>query len=124
MQNEITRGVLQEIIATLDIPESAHEKVERRYLDLGKWFERPESRCSKFAPHVYPQGSFRLGTVNRPLHEDDEYDLDLGCRLRKGVTKSSHSQKELKTLVGLDLEDYRTARQLESKLEEKHRCWR
>ena len=124
MQNEITRGVLQEIIATLDIPESAYEKVEKRYQDLGKWFERPESRCAKFSPHVYPQGSFRLGTVNRPLHDDDEYDLDLGCRLRSGVTKSSHSQKDLKTLVGLDLEDYRIARQLDSKLEEKHRCWR
>ena len=124
MNNQITRTVFEEIVATLDIPESAYEKVEKRYKDLGEWFGRAEAKCSKFDPHVYPQGSFRLGTVVRPLNDDDEYDLDLGCRLRRGITRSSHTQKQLKHLVGADMEDYRRARGIESKMEEKHRCWR
>lgn len=124
MNIQIANGVFAEIIATLDIPDFAYEKVEKRYKDLGEWVSRPGAKCSKFSPHVYPQGSFRLGTVVRPLNERDEYDLDLGCRLRLGVTKISHTQKQLKTMVGDDLEDYRKARGIESTLEEKHRCWR
>jgi hypothetical protein len=91
---------------------------------LGKWFKRDESHCSKHSPHIYPQGSFRLGTVIRPVGAKGDYDLDLGCRLRSGVSKQTYSQKNLKMLVGLDLEDYRMARKIQSKLEPKHRCWR
>jgi cyclic GMP-AMP synthase DncV-like protein len=119
-----SQKIFEELIANLDIPDSAYERVEARYKDLGAFFKRPESLCARFDPDVYPQGSFRLGTVNRPLNEDDEYDLDLGCRLRKGVTKSTHTQKNLKELVGADLADYRKGRQIERDLEEKHRCWR
>ena len=77
-----------------------------------------------FDPHIYSQGSFRLGTVIRPVDDDGEYDLDMGCRLRVGVTKSTHTQQQLKELVGADLEDYRVARGIKEKREEKHRCWR
>ena len=124
MNNQITSDIFHEIIETLDIPETAYEKAEGRYKDLGDWFARPESQCSKFNPYIYPQGSFRLGTVIRPLGENDEYDLDLGCRLLRGVSKHTHTQKELKRMVGVDLEGYRLARKIENTLKEKHRCWR
>lgn len=116
--------ILEELVATLDIPPSAYEKATQRYTDIGQWFSRTESVCSKHDPHIYPQGSFRLGTVVRPLDEDTGYDLDMGCRLRRGIAKSSHTQKQLKHLVGDDLEEYRVARQIENELEEMHRCWR
>lgn len=124
MINQVTSGIYGEIIETLDIPESAYEKAENRYKDLGDWFARPEAKCSKFDPHIYPQGSFRLGTVIRPLGDNGEYDLDLGCRLRQGITKFTYTQKQLKTLVGLDLAEYRIARKIVNPLDEKHRCWR
>lgn len=124
MSDHNTRSIIQEILLSLDIPESAYEKAEARYKDLGEWFDREESDCSPFGPHIYAQGSFRLGTVVRPITGPLEYDLDLGCRLRWGITKSSHTQKELKALVGGDVEAYREARQIESVLEEKNRCWR
>lgn len=124
MSSRNTHSIVEEILLSLDIPESAYEKAEARYKDLGEWFDRDESECSSFSPHIYPQGSFRLGTVVRPLHGRAEYDLDLGCRLRTGITKYTHTQKQLKALVGSDLEDYRTARRIESALEEKNRCWR
>jgi hypothetical protein len=124
MNERIAKAIVQHLIGEIDIPPSAYEKAEARYKDLGEWFERPESHCSKFDPHIYPQGSFRLGTVNRPIHANEAYDLDFGCRLRSGITKETHTQRELKELVGLDLEAYRKARQIQNELEEKHRCWR
>lgn len=116
--------VLAEIAAAIEIPESAYETAEARYLDLGRWFGRPESLCSKSAPHISVQGSFRLGTVNRPLNGDETYDLDLVCNLERGVHKTVISQEELKRLVGQDIESYRLARRIEEEKKEKHRCWR
>ena len=52
----------------------------------------------------------RLGTAIYPLNSDDAYDLDLACKLRKGVTKDSNTQEFLKEVVGQELEAYRIAR--------------
>lgn len=120
MSDKTTRRIIEEIATSVDIPETAYDEAEARYKDLGEWFGRSDAKCAQFDPHIYPQGSFRLGTVSR----GEEYDLDFGCRLRAGVSKSTHSQKQLKTLVRLDMEEYRKARRIESPLEEKGRCWR
>src|SRR5437660_8033190 len=119
MSNNVIRSsIIEEIAGSIDIPDSAYEKAEKRYKDLGEWFGRKEARCQKFDPHIYPQGSFRLGTVTQPVDEDGEYDLDMGCRLRGGVTKVTHTQQQLKELVGADLEDYRVARGIQEAKEE------
>jgi hypothetical protein len=115
-----THRIIEAVAASVDIPETAYDKAEARYKDLGEWFGRPEAACYGFDPHIYPQGSFRLGTVVR----GEEYDLDFGCRLCKGIYKATHTQKQLKTLVGSDMEAYRQARSIESALKEKSRCWR
>jgi hypothetical protein len=120
----IGTGTIEELLETVDIPESAHESAQRRYHDVADWFSRPEARCWKYVPHVYPQGSFRLGTVVRPVSDAGEYDLDLGCRLRSGPTKFTFTQRALKELIGADLADYRVARRILDKPEEMHRCWR
>jgi hypothetical protein len=124
MTNITRRTVTEEIAGSIDIPDSAYEKAEARYKDLGEWFGRKEAHCHPFDPHIYPQGSFRLGTVIHPVDEDGEYDLDMGCRLRVGITKATRTQQQLKELVRLDLEEYRVARNIKAALEEKHRCWR
>lgn len=124
MNNTTRNRIIGEFAGSVDIPDSAYEKAEARYKDLGEWFGRTEARCHVFDPHIYPQGSFRLGTVIRPVNDGGEYDLDMGCRLRGGVTKATHTQQELKELVGADLDDYRVARGIKEKREEKHRCWR
>jgi cyclic GMP-AMP synthase DncV-like protein len=116
--------LLEHIAETIELPASGYETAKRRYEDLSDWFGRQESLCAQYGPHIYPQGSFRLGTVVRPISDDAEYDLDLGCRLTTIISKATHTQKELKTLVGRDLESYRTARRIQQKMEEKHRCWR
>lgn len=124
MSDQTTRSIIEELADSLGIPDSAYDKAEARYKDLGTYFSGSNAKCSAFSPHIYPQGSFRFGTVVRPLNGDCEYDLDVGCRLRKGITKYSHTQHQLKMLVGNDLESYRKARQIEAALEEKTRCWR
>lgn len=122
--NTKANQILEALVATLDIPESAYDKASVRYKSVGEWLQRPQSRCSKNQPNVYPQGSFRIGTVIRPLTEDESYDLDMGCRLQVGITKQTHTQEQLKGLIGAELEDYRKANGIQNQLEEKRRCWR
>jgi len=124
MSSSTRNQIIKEIVATIEIPDSAYETAEKRYQDLGSWLGRPESHCSVFAPHIRPQGSFRLGTVNRPLDEDAAYDLDLSCNLEEVISKRVYTQEQLKVLVGLDVESYRVARRIQEPKEEKHRCWR
>lgn len=117
-------ALLQKFIDNLDLPDSAYEKAIQRYQDIGEWIGRKGSSCFGYEPHIFPQGSFRLGTAIKPLDENEVYDLDLACNLRTGIQFLTHSQKELKVLVGEELEAYRIARNIKSDLEEKHRCWR
>lgn len=124
MNNTTRNRIIEEVARSIDIPDSASEKANARYQDLGEWFGRKEARCHSFDPHIYPQGSFRLGTVIRPVDADGEYDLDMGCRLRVGINKATHTQQQLKDLVGADIEDYRVARGIKEKRQEKPRCWR
>jgi hypothetical protein len=122
--NEQKRVVLDNMVKLLELPDSAYDKARKRYEDLGEWFDRDESAVSGNNPHIFPQGSFRLGTAIRPLDESEEYDLDLACKLRDGISKDSHTQETLKKLIGIELEAYRKARGIKSELEPKHRCWR
>lgn len=112
------------LLEAIEIPDSAYEKAKARYEDIGAWLCRTESSVREFDPLISPQGSFYLGTVTRPPDADGEYDLDLSVKLQRGVSKSSHTQKELKALLGAELEAYRKARGIEQPLDEKRRCWR
>lgn len=116
--------LLESMVEILELPDSAYEKAKNRYEDLGEWFGRDDSTLKDNDPHIFPQGSFRLGTAIKPLSEDEEYDLDLGCKLKKGVSKESHTQNDLKTMIGKELEAYRVTRRIKAPTEEKHRCWR
>jgi hypothetical protein len=122
--NEQKRVVIDNMVKLLELPDSAYDKARKRYEDLGDWFDRDESAVSGNNPHIFPQGSFRLGTAIRPLDESEEYDLDLACKLRDGISKDSHTQETLKKLIGIELEAYRKARGIKNELEPKHRCWR
>ena len=124
MSTTTEHRILEAIAKTIDIPDSAYDAAGRRYRDLDVWFAHPGSFCAGFDPHIYAQGSFRLGTVNRPLGDDEAYDLDLACKLRQGVSKITHTQEQVKTLVGNDVKSYRKARRIDKPVQEKHRCWR
>lgn len=122
--NDGNLTILDEMISNLELPDSAYEKANSRYEDIGDWLGRTDSKCNRNDPHIFPQGSFRLGTAIRPLDENEKYDLDLACNLENGITKISHTQLQLKTLVGYEIEQYRIARGIKSPSDEKRRCWR
>ncbi len=114
--------LLEEIVELLDIPPSYYEKARDRYQSLGKWFHRPDSSVRDHKPDVYIQGSFRYGTVIRPLLKNEEYDLDLVCQL--ALSKGQMSQMALKELVGGEVKSYADANGFKDPAEEKPRCWR
>ncbi len=124
MNREVTERLLVTIAESLEIPDSAYETANSRYLDLGNWLnDASKATIAQYRPHVSPQGSFRLGTAVKP-RRNDGYDLDIALNLSQGIAKSDCTQEELKRLVGGDLEAYRIERGISAELESKHRCWR
>lgn len=106
----------------LDIAPSLYERATDRHTSLGEWLCRPESSLARYEPSVRPQGSFRFGTVIKPLVEGATYDLDQVVTLRRLGTHDL-SQAELKRRLGVELTAYASAHGMQA-LDEKHRCWR
>lgn len=121
-QNHQITKLLDTIIDHLDIPKSYYERAVARHKSLGAWLCRPDSKVAAFRPHVSPQGSFRYGTVNRPLLATEEYDLDNVTTL--AIAKTAMTQKELKHLYGAEIKEYAKANGMLAPVEEKDRCWR
>lgn len=124
MNNPTQDRRLQLLVEQVELPDSAYEAAKRRYDDLGEWFRRDDCSVGANDPHIYVQGSFALGTAIVPVKAGEEYDLDLTCKLRKHISRATHSQRELKDIVGAELQAYRRARNIDQPLEPKNRCWR
>lgn len=121
-ESRFMNTLLDKLVELLDIPPSYYELARGRYQSLGRWLHRPESSVRDFSPDVFPQGSFRYGTVIRPLLGGEEYDLDLVCRLL--MTKGGVTQAYLKDLMGREIKAYAEAHAFNDPAEEKPRCWR
>jgi len=116
--------VLELLIEKLELPSLAYEKANDRYEDLGEWFNREKSLLRENNVHIFPQGSFSLGTAIRPINDDGEYDLDIACKIRNGFNKETHTQKAVKEVVGEELKLYRIAKNIHEPVTTKRRCWR
>lgn len=115
---------LEALLAEIELPDGAYDKAVARYEDLGAWLNRDGSTVKAYNPHISPQGSFALGTAIYPLNRNEHYDLDLTCKMQSAVSRTSHSQFQVKEMVRRELDLYRTARNIQEALEEKRRCWR
>jgi hypothetical protein len=124
MLQTISKSILDEMIEQLDLPDYVVEQTVRRYKSLGEWFGRENSTFRDIPVDIFPQGSFALGTTNKPINNQEEYDLDMGCKVNVLQFKNQYSQEELKKMVGMELEKYRVAKGIKEELHEKHRCWR
>ena len=113
--------LLEAIAEALDIPESHYEQAVKRYESIGAWLERDESIVARYNPDIYPQGSFLIGTVTKPISGAEEYDLDLVSELN--MQKNSISQADLKNLVGEEIKSYGYKHSMNSPVEEDRRCW-
>jgi hypothetical protein len=120
--NSTVNSILQLILTEIEIPRSYYEKAVARHRSLGEWLCRPESTVAAFAPVVVPQGSFRYGTVVRPVVQIQKYDLDNVTTLQ--IEKTRMPQKELKNLYGAEIKAYAIAHNMTDPIEERNRCWR
>lgn len=112
---------IDQIVEELAVPQDRFDQAERRYKDLGEFLHREESKVRDFDPEVYIQGSFALGTPIKPASTDEDYDLDIVVVFRS-LSKPEISQADLRSLLKVELEAYRKARGIQSKVEESRRC--
>jgi len=112
--------ILEELGKSLDITEEQHKKAVSSYEYVGEWLAAESSPISKYRPEILPQGSFMLGTLIRPINEDDDLDIDLVCRLEG--KDSSWTQFHLKQIVGQRLVSNGTIRKL-VEIPDGRRCW-
>ncbi len=115
--NEILSIVVQEI----EITPSKYEDAENRYTSVGEWLDREDSSIKLFSPEIYVQGSFRLGTVIKPISDDGEFDIDSVCVLN--LSNEEISQAFLKECVGKEIRLYAQKNNFNKPIKEGKRCW-
>lgn len=116
------RDFLEALADELEVSEARYAEAEKSYKSLGDWLGRDASSLRQYKPVVYVQGSFRLATVIKPLTDDEDYDVDSVCELQL-IANNQLSQKQLKEMVGTEVELYRRAQNMVKPLREGRRCW-
>ncbi len=112
-------NLLERIAEALDITRTQFEEARSRYEAIGKWLDADNSPLKPYNPEIAPQGSFRLGTVIKPLTDEEQYDVDLICILY--IKPAIISQYQLKKMIGDRLKESDVYRKMLE--EEKKRCW-
>lgn len=113
MNNTRIDMILRKIAKELDISEDKYKKAVDSYNAVGTYL----SNNINSQVDIFPQGSFRLGTVIKPLSDEDDYDIDLVCRINKFFPNPG----KLKNEVGQALkESDRYSKMLQ---DEGKRCW-
>ena len=117
--------LLLAITVKLEMPQHLYEAAVAKYEEIGEWLAAKDENAGRREPEIYAQGSFRLGTINRPPTDEDDYDVDL-VYLR-GIQKASTTQPKLKEEAGDHLRHYvkhkRESGGVVPELEPGRRCW-
>lgn len=111
--------ILETLGETLDITETQYNAAVSSYGAVGEWLAKPESSLAPYKPVIRPQGSFMLGTMIKPVCEDDDLDIDLVCELTG--KNPQWTQYHLKQAVGNRLNANETYKNMLD--EEGRRCW-
>ncbi|MNE92411.1 hypothetical protein D3C80_1901300 [compost metagenome] len=88
----------------LDIPPERYDAADRSYRSVCIWLERSDSQFSGVDIQAYTQGSFRLGTVIRPLSGEEDYDLDVVFEF--DLSKAHNTQEDVYDALGVELVAY------------------
>lgn len=120
--SDLISNLLRDAAVDLDIPPALRAAATLEYERVGNWLAAHADGNAGWK--VYPQGSFLLNTVVRPVGQD-EYDIDTVCR--REIEKSATTQAELKFEVGEALERYvehhRHLSDGPRGCKERNRCW-
>ncbi|MNO35874.1 hypothetical protein D3C76_259310 [compost metagenome] len=113
-------SLLDEIASSLDLSPSKYKQAVERYTAVSSWIAEGQIDGINDL-HFYPQGSFRLGTVIRPIRggKDADYDIDLVCVVQ--TQKSTTTPKTIKQIIGQRLAEKETYRKMLD--DEGRRCW-
>ena len=87
---------LDSIAQDIDIPPSKYQQAVQRYTAVGSWLEDGEYQDCYDKPSIYTQGSFRLGTVVRPIRDglEADYDIDLVCEMPISIVRTEPEKSE------------------------------
>ena len=109
---------LESIAEEIDITPRKYQDAVGRYQAVGCWLEGGEFADTL---SIYPQGSFRLGTVVRPIRGrvEADYDIDLVCELP--IPKIATNACLIKKMIGNRLYEHGTYSKLLDV--EGKRCW-
>lgn len=112
---------LEQVASEIDIPPGKYQQAVERYQGVGRWLEEGTYPECTGDLSIYPQGSFRLGTVVKPIRDGVEasYDIDLVCELP--LQKSRTTPQSVKSMVGSRLRENGTYAKLLDP--EGRRCW-
>lgn len=103
------------LVRAIDISDVLFEKAVAEYKAFGKWID---AQTPDYQVSIYPQGSFALGTVIKPITDKDDYDLDLVCEFAE---QHELTARQLKIdIVQPLLKNYR---KISGDIIEKRRCW-
>ena len=73
-------SLLEQVCLAVQLTAKQYRDAKEKYEAVGGWLSADGSLLKAFRPVIYPQGSMRLGTTNRPW-VGEEFDLDLICQL-------------------------------------------
>lgn len=120
-QKQQFTGILGHIGDALDITRPQFDAIVASYEAVGKQLTKEGSLLLPYKPRILPQGSFLLGTMNRPVIETDDLDIDLVCQL--SGKQAGWTQRDVKQIVGNQLKDNQTYRDMLTRVPEGRRCW-
>ena len=79
--NHALDAILELVCIQIQLTTTQDEKARGHYGAVADWLAREESPLRKFSPHIFPQGSQRLGTTTKPVAQT-EFDLDAVCLMQ------------------------------------------
>jgi hypothetical protein len=78
--NHTLDALLELVCVELQLTETQDAQSRGHYQAVADWLSRDGSPLQRFRPHIFPQGSQRLGTTTKPTGRS-EFDLDAVCKL-------------------------------------------
>jgi hypothetical protein len=78
--NRTLDALLELVCIQIQLTDTQDRRARAHYAAVADWLAREGSPLYEFSPHIYPQGSQRIGTTTRPLGQS-EFDLDAVCKL-------------------------------------------
>jgi len=118
VNSEKYNDILRQTADNLDISPTKYQEAVDHYTAVGNWLDDGEFGVPV---SLYPQGSFKLGTVVRPLKDGKEcdFDIDLVCEIQ--AEKSGTTPQSVKHGVGSRLKEHAAYRKMLE--DEGKRCW-